>query len=155
MPITYDLSGLQKLLADLRDLQRKFKTGFREEVVEWGDMILESWHDQWPRPDWAPLEKSTLQRKRRGGWPDTPLVREGVLIFAATHRGAPGNIFEVTEKPGGIASIKLGVSGDMVPYAEAQHDFIGGGRPWDEITDEDMELLGELITKTIRESTGG
>lgn len=149
---TADLSAM---VAGFEALARKLGEGFAGELEEWGEEQLGRWRDRWGE-DMAPLSEATLAIKRHLGYPDTPLVREGYLIGAATERGAPGNLFEVSRPADSLGEIALGVT-DAIPYAGVQHD--GGvtadgveipARPWDAIREEELEMLGVRIADSVR-----
>lgn len=150
--------GLLELAHEMSRLAAKMRVGFEEEIGDWGrEDLLPTWAVRWPRPEWAGLARTTLQRKARLGYPDTPLIRTGALFTAATVPYARGNIFDVSMPAGSLGLLQVGVDNDVIPYAIRQvNDPLRKipSRDWQIIDEDVIDALSTRIDRSIRSSEG-
>jgi len=148
---------MEELRQWVERIEQRLERGFTEELTRFGESVLSEVYRQWPRLSWTPFAASTVRDKRWLG----PLIRTGDLIAAATRKGVPGNVFEVTP-----FSLEMGVEPKSMenprgyPYAYVQ--FYGTrktghipSRPWSNLAVADTEPLDEAIHEALVKAARG
>ncbi len=142
--------GMSRLAENVKDLREPFK-----EVVR---LFWQSTEEQIDSAggrggsSWEALAPSTLERKRRGGFPDTIMVRTGNLRDSLSSMGNSSTVEEI-----GKLSLRLGTD---LPYAIYQHQGHGiPARPLIALTESDkremMRTIQRYLVKEARKDFAG